>query len=635
MSRSLSIFDNYVIKEFCNTYKIKKELLKENIYYFRYFCFKMNFFIKSIVLPPIQKESLYEAVFIEFREFPHIEFIIRNAILKLGIKWSHTIICGKTNYSMVKNIANSISPFIKIIKLNVVNMTQSEYSRLLMTKDFWESLKGEKIFIHQEDSLIFKDNIDEFTEYDYIGAPFPKHADDTPNSVGNGGLSIRTKKIMLDIISKFDYKTYPYNSSTLLYMANVKLDCPPEDVYFSKCMQENYIGHVADWNTAYNFSTESVYNPNSFGGHKFWISNNKTWINDLKKLFKYSVYNEKSDINNYLKYLKKPDHFNKTKEIPNAFDIDLYFFCKANNFDFNNLEPSMECFKKIGLNGFLYHPKQLRNLFSKVFLYKYSKYIYITTELTPQPLPITDFVNKYLYNSSFDFFTSLLIKQIYSCLNDNFNTIFLVFIGNEQIGIELLKSIIEYKNKVTDKFNISFCFNSSKILKSPHIKELIKNNFDYYSIYKCRELGTDITPTLLMYNEIVKKHNFEHIYKFHTKRISKNYIELTEYLLSKPLTELIKDKSDIGHPSYYLSLQNDEFNNNLKYQHNSKIDTEKGFVAGTIFYTNNIVFNKVVDFVKQNNYRSYILNSLYENNSINKEFSPIHFLERLFGIIRL
>lgn len=639
MSRPLSIFDNYVIKEFCNTYKIKKELLKENIYYFRYFCFKMNFFMKSIVLPSIQKESLYEAVFIEFREFPHIEFIIRNAILKLGIKWSHTIICGKTNYSMVKNIAKSISPFIKIIKLNVVNMTQSEYSRFLMTKDFWDSLKGEKIFIHQEDSLIFKDNIDEFTEYDYIGAPFPKHADDTPNSVGNGGLSIRTKKIMLDIISKFDYKTYPYNSSTLLYMANVNLDCPPEDVYFSKCMQENYIGHVADWNTAYNFSTESVYNPNSFGGHKFWISNNKTWINDLKKLFKYSVYNEKSDISNYLKYLKKPDDFNKTKEIPNAFDIDLYFFCKTNNFDFNNLETSMECFKKIGLNGFLYHPKQLRNLFSKVFLYKYLKNIYITTELNVEPLPITEFVNKYLYNSSFDFFTSLLIKKIYSCLNDNFNTIFLVFIGNEKIGIELLKSIIKYKNTITDKFNISFCFNSSKILKCPLIKELIKNNFDYYSIYKCRELGTDITPTLLMYNEIVKKHNFEHIYKFHTKRISKNYIELTEYLLNKPLTVILKDKVDIsnciGHPSYYLSLQNDEFNNNLKYQHNSKIDTEKAFVAGTIFYTNNIVFNKIVDFVKQNNYRSYILNSLYENNSINKEFSPIHFLERLFGIIRL
>ena len=30
-----------------------------------------------------------------------------------------------------------------------------------------------------------------------------------------------------------------------------------------------------------------------------------------------------------------------------------------------------------------------------------------------------------------------------------------------------------------------------------------------------------------------------------------------------------------------------------------------------------------------------LLNNLYENNSINVDFSPIHFLERLFGIINV
>jgi hypothetical protein len=58
-------------------------------------------------------------------------------------------------------------------------------------------------------------------------------------------------------------------------------------------------------------------------------------------------------------------------------------------------------------------------------------------------------------------------------------------------------------------------------------------------------------------------------------------------------------------------------------------------VGGTIFYADSIVFEKVIDFIKNNNYRSYLLNSLYENNSINEDFSPIHFLERLFGIIKL
>jgi hypothetical protein len=54
-----------------------------------------------------------------------------------------------------------------------------------------------------------------------------------------------------------------------------------------------------------------------------------------------------------------------------------------------------------------------------------------------------------------------------------------------------------------------------------------------------------------------------------------------------------------------------------------------------MFYCNNIVFQKTVDFMKNNNYRAFLLNSLYENNSINEEHSPIHFLERVFGSIML
>jgi hypothetical protein len=70
-------------------------------------------------------------------------------------------------------------------------------------------------------------------------------------------------------------------------------------------------------------------------------------------------------------------------------------------------------------------------------------------------------------------------------------------------------------------------------------------------------------------------------------------------------------------------------------KHSDEINMDFKFVGGTIFYAENIVFEKVIEFLKNNNYRSYFLNNLYENNSINKEFSPIHFLERLFGIIKL
>ena len=195
----------------------------DNIYNFRLLCFKLNYFIKTINLPKFKKNSLYESVLVEFRIFPHIEFIIKNTILKLGTDWSHTIICGNLNYDLVTQICSTISKNINIIKLDVDNMTQSEYSKFLTTLDFWDLLRGEKILIYQEDSIIFKNNIHEFFDYDFIGAPFPRKNNDTPNCVGNGGLSLRSKSKMIEVIKRFSAATYNYNDSTLKYMKFVNL----------------------------------------------------------------------------------------------------------------------------------------------------------------------------------------------------------------------------------------------------------------------------------------------------------------------------------------------------------------------------------------------------------------------------
>ena len=146
-----------------------KDFLKENnltkyedtpINNYRRLCFKLNYFMKHIPLSfTIKIKSFYEAVIVEFRILPHIEFIIRNAIQKLGAKWSYTIICGNLNYNLCKNISSRISKNIRIIKLDYDNMSQQEYSNFLMTKEFWNLLYGEKILIYQDDSLIFKDRI--------------------------------------------------------------------------------------------------------------------------------------------------------------------------------------------------------------------------------------------------------------------------------------------------------------------------------------------------------------------------------------------------------------------------------------------------------------------------------------------
>jgi hypothetical protein len=252
---------------------------------FREFCNTYTNYIKNIELPLIEKNNKYEAVLIEFRILPHLEFLIRNTILKLGEKWSHTIVCGNLNYNYIVNLCTKIHKNIKIIQLDYDNLNQYSYSILLATTFFWNLFKGEHILIYQEDSIIFKSNIDDFLKYDYVGAPWPKSQNDTKNCVGNGGLSLRKKQIMIDIINTNSILNISVNSSTKEYMNNAKLLICPEDVYFSKTMQDYNIGIVADWNIASEFSTETVLNNNSFGGHNFWLCDN----NWKERIFKHNI----------------------------------------------------------------------------------------------------------------------------------------------------------------------------------------------------------------------------------------------------------------------------------------------------------------------------------------------------------
>jgi hypothetical protein len=55
-------------------------------------------------------------------------------------------------------------------------------------------------------------------------------------------------------------------------MASTGSTILPEDVYFSKNIQDLELGRVASWETAFAFSSESQHSPNSLGGHNFWGS---------------------------------------------------------------------------------------------------------------------------------------------------------------------------------------------------------------------------------------------------------------------------------------------------------------------------------------------------------------------------
>ena len=295
---------------------------------FRELCIFNLPLIRNILIPDIKFNKPYETFYIEFRKFIHCEFLIRNIIIKLP-DWSHTVICGNLNYEFMKKILNSISPNIKLVKLDIDNLNTAEYSRLLMTKDFWNNFNGEKLLLYQEDSYMFHNQIEPFLEYDYIGAPWPINQDEHINQkvygVGNGGFSLRSKSKMIEVIEKIDWlKDLELGPKFKQYMILTNNYIIPEDVYFSKSLLEKNIGKVAPRNIALNFSQESQKSINPLGGHNFFIANNNKLLPNYNSLY----------LNNE-EYYKSVNHRGGWKSII-QYGLDNNIICNKYNY-FQNI----------------------------------------------------------------------------------------------------------------------------------------------------------------------------------------------------------------------------------------------------------------------------------------------------------
>lgn len=123
----------------------------------------------------------------------------------------------------------------------------NDYNRLLTSVDFWKQFEYyDKVLIFQHDSMILRNNINDFVQYDYIGACWTFQT-----WGGNGGLSLRSPKIMSHICEDVPYNTTHGN----------------EDLYFCNIMNERYIGYLADRNACSKFSMEVIYQEGTFGCH--------------------------------------------------------------------------------------------------------------------------------------------------------------------------------------------------------------------------------------------------------------------------------------------------------------------------------------------------------------------------------
>ena len=319
-----NIYEFAIYYQYNDIYKCINDIKHDKKVFHRFNCYNCITSIQNITLENFDTESIYESALIEFRQFPHVEFLLRNTIIKLGEKWSHTVICGNYNYEFMKKIVDKIganmTSKINIVKINASFITRKKYCELFMNKEFWDLFHGEKILIYQEDTCIFKKNMDDFIKYDYIGAPWPKIQKDNNNNVGNGGFSLRSRTKMIQVIEQIDPTALELSANTMNYIKRSELQCIPEDIYFSKAMIDNNIGMVATWDVAREFSQETIESSDPFGGHCFWGANDKCKIISLMTLATHTKYKHSqmlmSIVNNF-------HHKNMISDILNTHKVIL------------------------------------------------------------------------------------------------------------------------------------------------------------------------------------------------------------------------------------------------------------------------------------------------------------------------
>jgi len=271
--------DNYenIIKNYNNKFNINNKLNLLNKLQYRNICENNIDLIKKIIILYDNKndhnifKNDKETVLIEFRILNHLEYLIRNMLIKLP-NWKHTIVCGNINYNFINKIIKDIPININIIKLNIDDCSQNIYNNLLLTKEFWNRFEGKKLLLYQEDSFIFHaKTLDNYLKYDYVGAPWLLEQNDNLLGVGNGGFSLRSKELMLNVLGKIDINKFIPNTSTLEYIKSVNLSKCPEDVYFSKSIIDNKLGNIPNREISKEFSQERVKSLNPIGGHNFFM----------------------------------------------------------------------------------------------------------------------------------------------------------------------------------------------------------------------------------------------------------------------------------------------------------------------------------------------------------------------------
>ncbi len=195
-------------------------------------------------------------VFIETRNKPGLAKIFEDH-LKFVPSLSPFVFCSKENEYQFKD-------YDKLIIDHPVNIT--DYNYMMTSVKFWNKIPFDKVLICEHESGILREGIEEFLEWDYVGAPwwFQKYG-------GNGGFSFRSVNAMKSICESVQY-TGRGN----------------EDSFFCDQMYGSTMFKLAPREVCEKFSVETVYKLGTFGYHLGSDARRMLSANEINKILNYA-----------------------------------------------------------------------------------------------------------------------------------------------------------------------------------------------------------------------------------------------------------------------------------------------------------------------------------------------------------
>jgi hypothetical protein len=197
--------------------------------------------------------GIYTAVIVEPRIHRAWKLVLNNFLTNLDERWDFIIVCGLLNKDFLTELIETNfkehKNRITIHQLNIENFTYEEYAYFMLEPLLYELIPTETFLTFQLDALIsskYKDYVYDFIQYDYVGAPWSYSVSN--ELVGNGGLSLRKKSVILNILKNDINNTRYGYGEDLFYTNKIINNKPSADV-------------------AKLFSVETVFSEKSFGIH--------------------------------------------------------------------------------------------------------------------------------------------------------------------------------------------------------------------------------------------------------------------------------------------------------------------------------------------------------------------------------